>query len=149
MSTDNTALTWRDLADQLTPEQIAGLERFEAELSNIPQKVDILLSAARHRIEYNLIDAVAGDVPVPPGAEVDTAGWERNPDDTGYSRTVVWHEETIGDVIVAVDGRQDSETGSFTRHISLYAGDGTRLTAAGARQLAAALEGAADEMERA
>lgn len=147
MSNDNTAQTWRDLAEQLTPEQIAGLERLEMGSSALPQGV--LLDAARDHCESNLIDALAGDVPLPDGAQADAAGWIRNLDRPGYSRSVMWSERAVGDMAFSVDGRQDSETGSFTRHISLYAGDGTRLTAAGARQLAAALEGAADEMERA
>jgi len=30
---DNTATSWRDIADQLTPKQIAGLERSKRDLT--------------------------------------------------------------------------------------------------------------------
>src|ERR1700738_2678126 len=57
---DNTATTWRDLADQLTPEQVARYERFERELKagGLPETTttDALLDYARRDAEGNLAD---------------------------------------------------------------------------------------------
>ena len=75
---DNNATTWRDLADQLTPEQISGLEgcerRFNTDgVADDPRAQASLLGFARQYAEHNLIDAAYTDVPLPPGASTDAA----------------------------------------------------------------------------
>jgi hypothetical protein len=49
--TPENAATWRDIADQLTPEQIAGLERSERDLT--PWTPSVLLSVARQQATEN------------------------------------------------------------------------------------------------
>ena len=147
MSPDNTATTWRDLADQLTPEQVASMEQAEIDFG-IPDKdkqAALLLDFAREHCEFNIVDAAYADVSLPAGAQSDSSGWERNSDGSGYSRSLVWRDfEGIGTAAIAIDGRQRAD-GSFTRQVSVYA-ENTPLTAAEARQLAAGLLEAADQL---
>jgi hypothetical protein len=150
---DNTATTWRDLADQLTDQQRAGLARLEAE--NVP--AETLLGFARDHIEARLTDIALADVAIPAGASTDWAGWGKNLQGDGYSRSLLWrsYEGGMADLRLAdssisvdIDGRQQCD-GSFTRHISLWGVDeGGALTSDQARAVAALLTHAADELER-
>jgi len=66
---DDIATTWRDLADQLTPEQVQRLTDWEGE--NIPPAISDArqrqgyLNVARMMIERNLRQALCADVPLP------------------------------------------------------------------------------------
>lgn len=84
MTPDNTATTWRDLADQLTPEQRATLEHFEQD-EHMP--AEILLDFARDHIDARLTDIAYADVPIPAGAKV--GNWEQNTAG-GWSRSLLW-----------------------------------------------------------
>jgi len=147
--TPDDATTWRDLADQLTPRQIAALERLERSTAAHPPHVDVraeLLEAARDEAAHNLVIARFADVPVPAGAETD-GSWSR--DESGeWSRAVVWREfPSVGGVGLAVDGRQTS-TGEVTPpQITVFADLGAQLTGAEARELAAQLLQAADKLD--
>ena len=92
---DDNATTWRDLADQLTPEQIARFEHAQqlcmtgAHLAfpqndrskTIADMLDGVLKEARWEAQQNLTDAhTFGDVPLPRGVSQPTTG---SPDDTG------------------------------------------------------------------
>ena len=88
---DDNATTWRDLADQLTPEQIAGLEgcerRFNTDgVADDPRAQASLLGFARQYAEHNLVDAAYADVPLPPGASTDSEGWGKDLKLGGYRR---------------------------------------------------------------
>lgn len=140
--------TWRDLADQLTPRQIAALEHLERSTAAHPPHVvrAELLEAARDEAAHNLVIAWFADVPVPAGAETD-GSWSR--DESGeWSRAVVWREfPSVGGVGLAVDGRQTS-TGKVTPpQITVFADLVAQLTGAEARELAAQLLEAADKLE--
>jgi hypothetical protein len=87
---DDNATTWRDLADQLTPEQIAELEESErrhrrnavsdpAWCTWLPRtEADIastLLSSARGHVAGNLNEVLFAEIALPAGA-VDALPWE-------------------------------------------------------------------------
>ncbi len=97
MTPENATRSWRELSDQLTPEQIAELEahahahsgtRVHELRAAYPglQYVDTgprwddaaLLTEARARACDNLTAAMIGDVPVPPGARADV--WQDDGD---------------------------------------------------------------------
>ncbi len=88
-------------------------------------------------------DTTYFDIPLPPGARLleEPPGWGQGAPGA-YSRSLLWARYGHVDI----DGTQHSD-GSVTRQISLWAGDGQRLTSAQARQLAAALLAAADECD--
>ena len=77
---DDTATSWHDLTDQLTPEQVRRFEHFEAMALNAkrdaaPDEHDTadelltgLLTEARWEAQQNLTDAMIG-LPLPDGAE--------------------------------------------------------------------------------
>lgn len=68
-SYDEDATSWRDLATQLTPDQVAELEYCERE--KIPPGIfsaQSQLNCARGMVEHNIIQALCADVPAPPEA---------------------------------------------------------------------------------
>ncbi len=77
---DDTARTWRDLADQLTPEQIAILEDHERHRRDYgtpwsdSEQVDI----ARRYARQNITDEVLFGHIAPPADETRTNGWWRD-----------------------------------------------------------------------
>jgi hypothetical protein len=83
------------------------------------------------------------DLPVPAGATAHD--WCRNPmgRDGELIRYGSWSSHDAGGVTVGVDGAQYAD-GLVEQHIKLYDAEATELTAAGARELAAALLSAAD-----
>jgi len=156
MSAVDNAQTWRDLADQLTPEQIAKMERHERTWASMPDGSEDartgLLFGARELIGQNLAAAFYQDIPSPGGAE--TIGpWEPwDDDDDVWAR--VWEGRSSrvniaagNEIEVWVGGIQRGD-GRCTRQVSLGAGRGDeQLTAGEARQLADALTEAADELD--
>ena len=86
------------------------------------------------------------DLPIPAGATADD--WCDLTDIEGdVTRSLTWSRHDAARVGVAVDGWQYAD-GRVTRWVSLYDTECKELTAEGARQLAAALLDAADELER-
>ncbi|MCQ4360631.1 hypothetical protein KQR54_05650 [Mycobacterium gordonae] len=146
---DNTATTWRDLADQLTPEQVASYEQTEQYFRSqgIPGAISTtaLLEYARGDIGGNLADAAYGDVPAPPGS-ISVDKWMDHTD-FGLARGVVWREFSNGDLSVDIDGWQQCD-GTAVPQISLYLDEGQKLTSSQARALAVLLVQAADELNR-
>ena len=137
------ATTWRDLADQLTPDQIAKLEDLERRYhlaamsppkwwSSAPRtQADIastLLSSARHYARENLAADVLADVlaavPHPAGA-VDVREWyDVDTPDTGRyftgSSWVIEHSTTADeDIYVYIDGTQQ-RTGEVERLLHVH-----------------------------
>ncbi len=142
---DDSATIWRDLADELSRSQRDSMEFVEREFAARPTARNAtadLLDLARGHIEQNLVDIALAGVPLPFGA-TDLSGWERNVQRDGWSRTLVWRTWDSGEMIVDIADRQESD-GTYTRQITLE--DGADFTSTGARQLAAALIEAADEL---
>ena len=166
MSTDNVA-SWRDLADQLTDEQVAEIEYMERE--NIPPRVTAEqghLNYARMAAAHNLVQALHAGIPTPAdlgkirarsefgfadATEVDDwTEWDRLENQTIYARPYTASARDVGPVTVELAGVQYAD-GQVRRYIltrpNSFGNDG-EMTAAQARALAAALLDAADEIER-
>lgn len=160
---DDNATGWRDLADQLTPEQVSRFEHLEqlclsdAHLA-FPQKdrsetvADILggmLDEARREAQQNLTDAhTFGHVALPRGVE-SADHWEA--DETGtWTRRLSVSSRSIdragADSTVYVDGVQDTD-GTVEWSLFVLADDREPLTADQARQFAAMIVEAADELD--
>jgi hypothetical protein len=155
---DDNATTWRDLTDQLTNDQIGHLENFEAKALAEPAEVaEGLLEWAREHAQKNLADdAQFGHLPHPAGArradhwEDDGegnwsrmfAGSQRFIESPCISTPVTGDRTNIG---LDIEGQQHAD-GTVVRYV--YLSGGGELTAISARQLAAALIEAADEVER-
>ena len=84
-------------------------------------------------------------VPAPAGATADDWGYLTGIDND-RARALLWSRHDTDKIGVAVDGWQTAH-GDITRGISLYDTD-KELTAADARQLAAALLNAADQLDQ-
>ena len=141
-SPDDAAVSWREVADQLTPEQSA---RFEL-LERSGDDPATLLSMARELATDNRTGVVvlSGEI-ASPGDAVHTYGWQ-----TYGGRT--WREfdgsrRHVGSAVIRVSGRQFSD-GSCERWISLSATHDEEFQAAQARELAAVLQAIADESDR-
>jgi hypothetical protein len=80
---DNPAQSWRDLADQLTPQQIAEMEYCERE--GIPPGLTSpqhQLNAARAMARHNIIQALCADITPPAEAVAGEAyEWEEREND--------------------------------------------------------------------
>lgn len=145
---DNPATTWRDLTDQLTPEQVESYERTEHYLrdNGIPSATTAaaLLEYARGDVGGNLADAAYGDVPAPPGA-ISVDKWMDHAE-FGLARGVVWREFHGPDLYVDIDGWQKCD-GTAVPEISLYLDEGQKLTSSQARTLVVLLVQAADALD--
>ena len=149
MTTDNVA-HWRDLADQLTPEQVAEIEYMERE--NIPPRITAEqghLNYARMAAAHNLAQALHAGIPAPSDAtEVDDwTEW----DEGIYARAFTVATRDAGPMAVEVAGVQYA-SGHTRRYIltrpNSFGNDG-EMTAAQARALAAELLNAADTLDEA
>jgi hypothetical protein len=134
---DDTAQTWRDLADQLTAAQIAQLERLEHD------ELQTLLELARQWTAEKMTDAARFDDVAPPAGAVHTFAWQR---DSNWFRDFEGTTRRAGQARVHVFGRQQAD-GSSRRWIAVHGRYLDALDAAAARELAAALADAADEIE--
>lgn len=133
---------WRDLSEELTPQQIRLLERFEATHDDPPG----LLSAAREYAAENLTDSVLfGHMPRPDAAH-DVFTWERRRADI-WQRDFIGASTQVGESAVFVSGRQFSD-GRCQRWITLSTPEFGRLTPDQARAFADALCAAAEEVDR-
>ncbi|MGP4056629.1 hypothetical protein ACTWP6_17695 [Mycobacterium sp. 4D054] len=154
---DDNATTWRDLADQLTPEQVRRFEHHErlalnsiASGRNPSETVDDIargfLTEARWEAQQNLADAMIG-IPMPAGAE-SAEHWSE--DSTGkWTRLLHGPSRSIDgfDAAVYRTGVQTRD-GAVRWSLSVHAEDRDDMTAEQVRQLAATLVEAADELER-
>lgn len=151
---DDNATTWRDLADALTPHQVAYIEDWEAH-PELPPMADGkpapygahqagLLFTAREYVKQNAAAAYFADV-APPAEDGEHYPWEHDGDGKWF-RLFYGTTRKVGDVQVMLSGLQGCD-GTITRSISVD-GDSESLEAMQARQIAAALLDAADELER-
>ena len=150
---DDNATTWRDLVDQLTPEQVAQFGRGEADALNSvaagrnayesPEDVArCFLVDARREAEQNLTDSTF-DAPIPAAAS-GAEHWED--DGTGrWTRVVQGIQRNVGHLSVGITGEQHPDG---TVEWSAYAhADDNPATPDQLRQFAAALLEAADELD--
>lgn len=155
MSTE-MATTWRDLADQLSPEQIAKMEASERIWATMPDgpvtaHQQGLVSLARELAGQNAAAVVYAHIPRPAGAE-DVGPWEPWDDDDIWSRAWFGHRRPVpcasarDDIGVYVAGIQHGD-GRNRQHITLESSRDEELTAAEARELAAVLLETADELD--
>lgn len=130
----DTAQSWRDLAEQLTPEQIADVTAVADESYRLPYALRLCqLNKARNTL---------ADMELPPDASGEVSEWDEwDCDGTYYRSYTAWAHPTVD---VYVFGTQDSH-GNVTRSIACTPDE---LAADQARDLAAALHQAAYELER-
>lgn len=159
--------TWRDLTDSLTPEQAAYLENWERN-PEIPHSADLfvifgpmadgsapppetrragLLFAAKEFVESNAAAALYADVATPPDATfVDP--WQRWGD--SYARVFGGTQRVVEHWVINITGIQHCD-GRAERSIRAYSNeqfnDGD-MSAVQARQIAAGVAAAADELDR-
>jgi hypothetical protein len=137
-TSDHTAQTWRDLADQLTAGQITQLEGLELD------EPQTLLEKARQWAAKNTTAAAPFDDVAPPAGAVRTFGWHL---DSDWFRDFEGTTRRAGQARVHIFGRQQAD-GLARRWIAVHTRHLDALDAAGARGLAAALNDAADEIEQ-
>lgn len=139
MSTpDDTAQTWRDVADQLTAAQIAQLERLERD------EPQTLLGMARQWATENMIAAAPFDQVAQPAGAARTFDWQL---DSNWFRDFEGTTRRAGQARVQICGRQQAD-GSTRRWITVRTHHLDALDPATARELATALADAADEIDR-
>jgi hypothetical protein len=138
-------LGWRDLAAELTAEQIADLAAEEQEWAGQPGGDLALFDLAQDHAEANRVDAGFAHVAVPAGVERthhwhldDAAGWRRGVE--GRTR------RPVPGVTVLISGEQGADGGVTA--VVVIESDGAELTAAEARLVAAAITEAAAEVDR-
>lgn len=144
--------SWRQYADELTPEQIEHIEYVQSMdypeyVPSVKRREIETVELAGTYVERNRKNAEYADVPVPPGAE---AGFDWGPEFPGeWRRSLVWGDYPTGieDVYVLVSGWQKPD-GTYTRQVGLFVDDDIEMTAQQARTLAAALLKAADDFDR-
>ena len=134
----DTVRTWREVADQLTAAQIAQLERLERD------EPQTLLEMARQWAANNTIAAVPLDDVAPPAGAVRTFAWQL---DSNWFRDFEGTTRHARQARVQICGRQQAD-GSTRRWIAVRTRHLDALEPAAARELAAALTDAADEIER-
>jgi hypothetical protein len=135
---DDTAQTWRDVADQLTAAQIAQLESLERD------EPQTLLEMARQLAAKNVTTAAPFDHVAQPAGAVRTFNWQLDGD---WFRDFEGTTRRGGPARVRIFGRQQAD-GSTRRWIAVDTRHLDALDPAAARELAAALTDAADEIER-
>lgn len=143
-----TATNWRDLADQLTAEQVALMEYCEA--NEIPPGLATQqghLNAALTMIAENEAQAVCAHIPTPADA-IDIPSLWMPWDEGGHGRTYTYWARQSGGFEVAISAWQFSDGRSTERDIAFEDTDDEQdMTADRARELAALLLDAADQLD--
>lgn len=137
MTTDNSPTTWRDIADDLTDEQFGRLDA--AAWMADEERLDV----ARHYLLTNQLQTTMADVPAPAGA-CRIGQWFD--DGESVARTIYGHDWQLATVDVRIVGQQDS-TGITVMGVEVRDRTDDLMTVGGARELAAALLAAADELD--
>ena len=143
--TQDGPLTWRDLQDELTAEQIANL----AERENRHLFPPGLVAAARVMARRNVLQALHADIPPPPDAvtlnEWESSGSTQRPAEPASRVFTMGFRREDGDLSVELLGIQYSD-GRVERTV-LTQPAGEQLTGEQARRYAALLLAAADELD--
>lgn len=150
---DDTARTWRSLSDELTPEQVEKIAEAEKQ-SPLPdaEKAATLLEWARGWAQRNLDDHLMfGHLAAPADATAVYHCGERT-DGRGWSREFCGTARRVAGVSLDIEGTQFAD-GAVERMLTVSVDDlpdsiGGVLDTDQARQLAAALIEAADELDR-
>lgn len=161
---DNTAQSWRDLADQLTPEQIARFERLEQRCESnaynafaderraelIAEIRDGMLTEARWEAEQNLTDQhMFGHIPLPAGVSK-AEHWEEG-EDGQWTRLLSASIRCVSrggaESSVYISGVQASD-GATEWSLYALADDKQPMTGAQAREYASLLLAAADDLDQ-
>ena len=151
---DDNATSWRDLADALTPPQVAYHENWES-LPDLPPMVDgsaappaeherALLFTAREYVGRNAAAALYADV-APPPEDGRYYPWEHDGNGEWF-RFFAGTTREVGKTAVTISGLQYVD-GTIRRSVSVD-GDSEGFDATRARLVAAALIEAAEELER-
>lgn len=148
MTNNDNVTTWRDLADQLTPQQVAELEYCERE--QIPPGLTEphhRLNGARAMIRRNIAQAFCAGVPVPADAIDEPSDWDEWDDGAAQFQRVytVW-DTTIDGTEVKILGFQNEHDRIYRR--IFIDGDLDDVDAKTARAIAAALTAAADRLDQ-
>lgn len=138
-------LDWRELADQLTPDQIQHLET-----SPTGDSASLIFDALEY-VESNGLSRQFAHIPLPPGAATDLLNW-RWLENGKACRVLTWMRAEVElphyPGLVEVVGEQ-AEDGSYTKFLELTGWDREDASPAQARQLASLLIAAAHVMEAA
>jgi hypothetical protein len=142
---DNTPTDWRDIADQLTPDQVAALEYRDRNpvRPSSPDHSQGQLKVARSFARSNIVQAWLCDIPVPADAVDDVEQWQRWRGEYSRLYTVWSHREQTW--AVQVYGTQYTD-GRVERHVVTESPD-AGMSAGDARRYAAALLDAADVLD--
>lgn len=145
-TSNDSATSWRDLADQLTPQQVARAEKFEREGIGTPAELaDFLLYEAKEHAAKNIVDKERfGNVPAP-ADQLRIWHWEQAADGS-WSREFDGTSRDLGTSCVSIVGVQ-RDNGSIERWVHVDINDSTELYPQSLRDLAAALVTSADELE--
>ncbi len=147
---DDKPTTWRDLANQLTPTQIGYLDLLErqgpAGGSPVAYRQWLIGEALDYAAANKRAAELTARTPLPAGATTDGTWSDLRDVEGDCVRSLEWSRHDAAGIGVAVDGWQHLD-GRVESHVSLYDAE-KELTAESARQLAAALLEAADELER-
>jgi hypothetical protein len=149
---DDNATTWRELADALTPQQVAYIEDWERKpipgFDNDHRAHQRgLLSAAQEFAGSNAAGAYYADIAQPPDASKIDVWMDEG--DGCWSRRFDGTKRVVDNVTVHIDGVQTGD-GRIKRTILVASntfGDDGYMPAATARQLASALIAAAAELD--
>jgi hypothetical protein len=151
---DDNATTWRDLADPLTPQQIAELEYCERE--QVPPGLaspQHRLNGARAMSRENIVHALCADIAAPADSIDEPSGWiEWDHGDYCRMFTSTATRTVAGaNITVSVLGNQyyDGRTERWIRiDESAFSDADSGMTAEQAHALSVALAEAADAMEQ-
>lgn len=144
-NTNDTVTTWRDLAPQLTPEQLADMRIYDRDISPYQPSPEVLIRIARGMVQSNLDQIRFAHVPVPADALDAPGPWEDLDEGGLYQRCYLcWRHPGVPEA-VQVLGYQRSD-GTITRSI-IASTDLEDVDAGTARAIAAALVLAADALD--
>lgn len=148
---DSTATSWRDLADQLTPDTIRRFERQErlTELHGplaFPHEdpAEVIRKDQQHMLEEARNQIQFAQVKLPETAE--SADLWEDDGDGEWTRGVYGTDRKTGPLSVGISGVQSAD-GSVEWNVTAYAKDDP-VTPAQLREYAVMLTDAADELER-
>jgi hypothetical protein len=128
-------MTWTDIADQLTPDQITLLRKCDRGTNLRP--------LARSFAAHNLLQALHADVP-PPSDASGVCEW-REVNGAAYRFFCGTQRGTA--VRVEIHGEQHADASVSNRAIFVTTGNGVDLTPAEARKMADDLRAAAEEVD--
>ncbi|MEZ0366125.1 hypothetical protein ACAG26_20830 [Mycobacterium sp. pUA109] len=151
MTRIDDATSWRDLADQLTPGQVADLQQWDTNPRRPGRHDAAMLGCARDFAKRNLLHTVHHDVPPPPDAS-SVSDWEDATDGGDVCRFFIG---TVRGTAVRVESFGFQYPGGDVKERGIFIADRTapdhvtiEIDADVARRLAADLLAAAAELDQ-